>query len=167
MDDNITRIEIEDECAWVFFGPNANYYLERWQLRQQGKYVTFNVAAFFGGLFWFAYRRMYLVLFFIFVALILETLVEQALIGEQQSTRATVLANLVFASLYGAFGNSLYLWDAERKMRKIVRLGLPREELLARLRRAGGASWWFVPVVLVLAAVFVGLYVWAEQQAGQ
>ncbi len=162
MNDTAAR-QIEDEHAWVFFGPNSEYYLERWQLRQQGKYVTFNISAFFAGLFWFAYRRMYAVLFFILVALVLEAAAEEALIGEERNATATVLANILFTSLYGAFGNSLYLWDAERKMRKLVRLGLPKDELLVRLRRAGGTSWAFLGVILAVGGALWALFTWAQQ----
>lgn len=50
MNQPSTQVEIEDEYAWNFFGPNAEYYLERWRLRQQGKLVTFSTPAFFLGL---------------------------------------------------------------------------------------------------------------------
>ncbi len=163
MPDSHLPLKIENEYAWTFFGSNAEYYFERWQQWQQGKYVTFNVSAFFAGLCWFAYRRMYFVLFLVFVAVLAEVVAEEALLGPQRSAGATALVTFAFSSLYGIFGNSLYLWDAERKMRRLVRLGLPREDLLPRLRRAGGTSWLFVPVILVVGGLFAGLYWWALQ----
>ncbi|MDU0372763.1 DUF2628 domain-containing protein [Hymenobacter endophyticus] len=60
MNSTSTPQEIEEEYVWNFFGRNAEYYLQTWRLRQKGKYITFNAAAFFLGLFWFLYRRMYL-----------------------------------------------------------------------------------------------------------
>ncbi|GAB2786032.1 hypothetical protein HNQ93_004313 [Hymenobacter luteus] len=155
-----TQVEIEDEYAWTFFGSNAEYYLKYWRLRQQGNSISFNASAFFGGLFWFAYRRMYLILFLIVVVAMLEGMLEDVVFRLPPSTGRTLLANLVFCSLYGFLGNSLYLWYAERRMRKILHLGLPKEELLRRLRRAGGTSWSLLLVLLGVAALSIGAYYW-------
>jgi Protein of unknown function (DUF2628) len=163
MENTATNSTIEDEHAWAFFGKNSEYYLQRWQQRRQGSYVTFNTAAFLGGFGWFAYRRMYLVLFCLITLLIVEGMLEEAILGQQRGTGAVLLANLICASLYGTFGNALYLWDAERKMKKLIRLSLPKDELLERLRRAGGTSWWFLPITVLIVAAFGGLYWWATQ----
>ncbi|RSK43552.1 DUF2628 domain-containing protein [Hymenobacter perfusus] len=165
MSSTFTPQEIEEEYVWNFFGRNAEYYLQTWRLRQQGKYITFNAAAFFLGLFWFLYRRMYLVSVLIVALLTLEAEIEKQVTGVQRGIGATVLISLVNASLLGFFANSLYLWHAERKMRKLLALGLPREELLARLRRAGGNSWWAILVVLLFALLVVWANLWLSQHA--
>jgi hypothetical protein len=164
MTDRSIPIEIEDEHAWVFFGKNAEYYIGLWQLRQQGKYLHFSIAAFFAGLFWLAYRRMYLVLFLLVVVLLVEVSVEQAVLGEDVGQGTTILINLIHASLLGLFGNAIYLWDAERKIRKVLRQQLPKEETLVRLRQAGGISWWFLPVSLLLVGAYVWLLKWLSEQ---
>ncbi|QNH63696.1 DUF2628 domain-containing protein [Hymenobacter sediminicola] len=158
-------LKIEDEYAWTFFGRSREYYLELWQLRQQGKYVHFNIAAFFFGVFWFAYRRMYFVLFLLVAVLLAEAMLEQALLGEARGQGRTILVGLVQASVLGAFGNTLYLWDAERKMRKILRRAIPKDDILALLRRAGGTSWWFVPVVLAIGGLYGWLLQWVAWQS--
>ncbi|UYZ63744.1 DUF2628 domain-containing protein [Hymenobacter weizhouensis] len=162
MSETSTRVPIEDEYVWTFFGPQAEYYLERWRLRQQGRRLTFNLAAFLAGLFWFAYRRMYLVFFCLLGFLLVESMAEEAVFGEP-STASTIAANLLFGSLYGFLGNNLYLWHAERKIRRLLALGLPKDELLVRLRRAGGTSWVPVLVMLALLVLFIGLYFWLGQ----
>lgn len=166
MADNIASTAIEDEYAWVFFGRSSEYYLELWKLRQQGKHFHFSIAAFFLGFFWLAYRRMYLVLFLCVLVLFGESLIEQATIGEklEQSQGLTIALGFIHASLFGIFGNAFYLWDAERKMRKVLRQQLPKEETLIRLRKAGGTSWWFLPVFLLLAGAYVWLLKWLSEQ---
>lgn len=163
MSETSTRASIEEEYVWTFFGPQAEYYLERWRQRQQGQHLTFNVAAFFAGLFWFAYRRMYLLFFGLLGFIIAESMVEESLFGEP-STATTLLVNLACSSFYGCLGNAIYLWHAERKIRQLIAQDLPREELLVRLRRAGGTSWTPILVLLGVVALLVGLYFWLGQQ---
>lgn len=163
MENTAAPDSIEEEYAWAFFGRNSEYYLQRWQQRQQGSYIMFNPFAFLFGWGWFAYRRMYRVLFCLIALLMMESVLEEAILGQQRGTGAVLLTNVLCASLYGAFGNALYLWDAEHKMRKLIRLGLPKDELLERLRRAGGTSWWFLPVSLLVTAAGGGLYWWVLQ----
>lgn len=103
---------------------------------------------------------MYLIIIVIMAVLTLEVLLEEEVIGFRRGANATLLANLINASLFGLFGNSLYLWHAERKMRKLMALNLPREELLVRLRRAGGTSWTALLVLLGGVALSVGAYYW-------
>ena len=162
MDNTTTAPEIEDEYAWVFFGRSAEYYLGLWQLRQRGKYIHFNVAAFFFGFTWLAYRRMYRPLVLVFLLAYAEASIEVVLLGEERGQATTIVVGLIQASLLGLFGNALYLWDAERKIRKILRKNLPKDETLTRLRRAGGTSLWFLAVLLLLA----GLVVWLAKSMG-
>lgn len=166
MTNSIAPTTIEDEHAWVFFGKQSEYYLELWKLRQQGNYIHFNVAAFFLGFFWLGYRRMYLVLLLGVLALFGETLIEQSILGEEleQNQGLTIGLALIHASLFGVFGNAVYLWDAERKMRKVLRQQLPKEETLVRLRKAGGTSWWFLLVFLLIAGAYVWLLKWLSEQ---
>ena len=102
-------------------------------------------------------------MFCLIALLMMESVLEEAILSQQRGTGAVLLTNVLCASLYGAFGNALYLWDAERKMRKLIRLGLPKEELLERLRRPGGTSWWFLPVSLLVMAAGGGLYWWVSR----
>ncbi|MBO0358131.1 DUF2628 domain-containing protein [Hymenobacter sp. BT186] len=157
-------IEIEDEHAWVFFGKNAEYYIQLWQLRRQGKILNFNISAFFAGVFWLAYRRMYFVLFLLLVVLFVEVSIEQAVLGDDRGQGTTIVINLIHASLLGLFGNAIYLWDAERKIGKVLRQQLPKEETLVRLRQAGSVSWWFLPVSISLVGAYVWLLKWLSEQ---
>jgi hypothetical protein len=166
MATNSASTPIEDEYAWVFFGRSSEYYLQLWKLRQQGKYIHFSAAAFFLGFFWLAYRRMYFVIFLCLLALVGESLIEQSVLGEkpEQSQGLNIALGFIHASLLGIFGNAFYLWDAERKMRKVLRQQLPKDETITRLRKAGGTSWWFLPVFLLLAGAYLWLLKWLSQQ---
>lgn len=48
----------EKERRTAFVGPKSDYYLKRWENRE-GRFVSWNWAAFFGGDIWLAYRKMY------------------------------------------------------------------------------------------------------------
>lgn len=98
---------------------------------------------------------MYLILALLLIVLALEGVLEERVFGFKRGTGAVVVANLLTASIFGFFGNSLYLWHAERKMRKLLALGLPHQELLVRLRRAGGTSWWVLLILISLVTVAV------------
>ena len=109
---------------------------------------------------------MYLVILLGILALFGETLIEQSILGEklEQNQGLTIALAFIHASLFGVFGNAIYLWDAERKMGKVLRQQLPKEETLVCLRRAGGTSWWFLLVFLLIAGAYVWLLKWLSEQ---
>jgi Protein of unknown function (DUF2628) len=157
-------MEINEEYLVAFFGKNTDYYLHKWREWQQGRRISFNLAAFFAGLFWFVYRRMYRVAGLILLLVIVEAQVEQWLLpASLESQGRAVAASVVLATIFSAFGNWIYLSYARRKITRILRRETSEEAILRQLRRQGGTSWTLILVCLALGA---GL-VWLVQQYPQ
>lgn len=153
-------MEISDEHLRAFFGKSADYYRHKWHEWQQGRRISFSVAAFFAGLFWFIYRRMYGLAALIFGLLVVEAELEQWLLPllspayAQESQGRAVVVGLTLGTVLSATGNWLYLRHARRKITRILRTETSEEAVLRQLRRQGGTSWTFF---LVAGALTAGL----------
>ncbi len=149
-----------DESLRAFFGPQARYYLDVAQDFRDGVHFRYNVAAFFLGLFWMLYRKLYAVFTITALLVVLEQRLEEWLLPTLAANPAwNTVNNLVAASLLGMLGNRLYLRQALTKIAEVTALNLTEEATLAELRRRGGTSW-VGPLVLlmfVLAALYAGL----------
>lgn len=163
-------MEIDEKYLIAFFGKNADYYLHKWREWEQGRRISFNAAAFFAGLLWFIYRRMYWVVGLILLLILVENEVEQQLVqrfafplAPENQTR-TVVFNLLLATCFSAFGNCIYLSYTRRKIQRVLQRETSEEAILRQLRRRGGVSWTAILVCLVL---FVGLLWIAVQYAPQ
>jgi hypothetical protein len=142
----------EDEETWrAAVGKNADLYLQRWRtMEAKGSALSWNWPACLVNLFWFGYRKMWLPMVGVIVAMVLFALVGGAA-GDSGGTLAFLLSiALSFAT--GAFGNLLY----RKQTGKLVAdtSALPRAAQLDALRSRGGVS---VPALAILLAVFGGL----------
>ena len=134
---DLTREDIE-----MFCGPNAGVYAHKWI----GEGVRgWNWSAFFAGIFWMLYRRMYLETV-IWVAVILSWGALDSLF----SPGLVVLSNIASVFMFPVVAAYLYHARARRKIRA-ARLSVSVEE---QLRLSGGVS---VPAVWIGVVVFVPL----------
>ncbi|MCY7352557.1 MAG: DUF2628 domain-containing protein [Cytophagaceae bacterium] len=147
-----------DEQLRTFFGTQVGYYLDVTQDLRDGIH-RYNMWAFFLGILWILYRKMYAVFFITVLLIILEQQVEDWLFPAlaNNSTWNTVF-NLGVASTIGFLGNRLYIRHALGKIEAVRALNLDEEQTQAELRRQGGTSWagpliflGFLAVVLYLA----------------
>jgi hypothetical protein len=136
----------DQERLEAAIGPNAAYYLARWQAMDASrKQTSWNWAACLASLFWFAYRKMWapaVILGLLFVALNLLSLVSNGLMI------AGGVLSILAVTATGALGTSFYRQHVRRLVRETGAMG--REPALARLRATGGVS---KPAVVVLAAI--------------
>lgn len=142
----------------AYIGKAAPYYLQQLQRLKEGQLPAFHWPAFFLGFLWMVYRRMYVVGLAIFLLILLEGSLEEGLfilLGASANSAEWLsrLSGLVINLLVGTYASRIYLWDARRQMRHILRNGPQHvEELrLDRLRAQGGTSW--QAVFLVIGAV--------------
>ena len=144
-----------------FFGPQADYYTDVAEDLDAGK-MRFNEGAFFLGMFWMAYRKMYVNAAITFGIIIGEGLLEDWLIPELSQTKAYILiSNLVIASVLGAIGNRLYVNFARQRVADMAPAASDLDsETITQLRRAGGTSWTGPLILLLLFVVTVGLTFW-------
>ena len=153
-----TAEPIDEERLRAAVGPNAEYYLPRWQqMRANGGRFSWNWAACLANIYWFAWRRMWLpfgvlVGIFLFIGLIGET--------DPSLGQATFLASIGVTFLTGAFGNHLYRRHCERLVASTA--GIDREKALESLRRDGGTSKVALYVTIGTTLLLVALAVAGE-----
>ncbi|MBO0952407.1 DUF2628 domain-containing protein [Fibrella forsythiae] len=140
-----------------FFGPQADYYTGVAEDLDEGK-TRFNEGAFFFGMFWMAYRKMYANAAITFTFIMTESVLEDWLIPEVSKTFVySLVSNILIASVIGFAGNRLYINFARKRVAAIApNVDVPTDsEVIARLRKQGGVSWRGPLVVLVAFLVLV------------
>ncbi|OON66943.1 DUF2628 domain-containing protein [Hymenobacter sp. CRA2] len=156
-------MDINEEYLAAFFGRNADYYLGKWRAWQGGQRISFNGGAFFAGIFWVLYRRMYWVAGLIMLCLVAEAEAEEWLLHRfsfplaPESQSRTIVVNVLSATILSACANWMYLAYARRKITKVLRTETSEEAILRKLRRQGGTSWTFFIVAAVLVVGIMGL----------
>ncbi|MBL0683611.1 DUF2628 domain-containing protein [Aquimarina mytili] len=143
----------------IFFGDNDDYYLDVIQSYDRGRKLRFNPYAFFLGIFWLLYRKMYLTFTFIVVLIFLqafieETLYENYLISYQTYNSLDIISRLVWASVLGLFGNKFYQLEVDRKISRVLNENLSEQETKTKLGKVGGTT--LIPhLILVLIIGFL------------
>lgn len=121
-----------------FVGSKREFYLRHWE--KEDHFFSWNWAAFWLGLFWLAYRKMYwaCALLVGVVVLALGTALQLKIPIEtvQQWQSYFVIS---FSMTLGLFGNRLYLLHAKHKIRKITEQHAP-EDALREIEKQGGGS---------------------------
>ncbi len=139
-----------------FFGPQADYYTSVADDLDEGK-TRFNEGAFFFGMFWMAYRKMYGHAAITFALIMAESMLEDRLIPQLSKTFAySLISNLLIASVIGFIGNRLYIDFARKRVDKLTghtrSYTIPDQDVIVQLRQQGGVSW-VGPFVLLLLFV--------------
>jgi hypothetical protein len=143
-----------------FFGPQADYYVRATEELQEGK-VQFNGAAFFAGILWMGYRKMYLQAFITAAIILSESVAEHYLFpGRSQTDNSSAIVALLMNAIIGFISNQMYVNFATRQVSRILTQhpDAPEPQLLDAISRRGGVAWYGPFVVLlttVVAAVLV------------
>ena len=104
-------------------GEKQDKYIEKWTADSFWKRI--NWAAFFFGLFWMGYRRMYKeVLIFMLILFAASSF----------SVIFSITIPNVFCIIFGLIGNQLYLNSIERKIKKIESSTTGRQEKLEKIK---------------------------------
>ncbi len=134
----------------AFVGKNSDYYLRRWAaIERTGNIFSFNWAAFFFGVFWMAYRKMYLYAFLYASFLIVESGVE---IYFDVSDRVGHILTVVFGVVAGGYCNELYRRWADKALAEVG--GLAEGAAVAELHKRGGVS---LAATLIAIVLLLGL----------
>lgn len=160
----IDSSSVEDqELYMAYFGNDADYYLERLIKVQNGKRFIFNAYAFFLGIFWFAYRKMFLVVGIFLALLALELILVEIFFPYSDTTAYDRLMNIVYATVMGGFANYWYMIAAEKKIEKAKSLFSNQEDRIEYLKQNGGTNIGYAfAVVGILIALIVFLVFVAE-----
>lgn len=140
----------------------ASYYISKWIDIEEGQHFSFNIAPFFLGIFWMLYRKMYRMHFIFIGIIILEGLLEVALIAflewYQYENLISNIGNLTFSIVLGFIGNWLYYRHTSRKISELKRSHHNEAELYAALEKTGGTS--YMPIfvaILVYGSIILGV----------
>jgi hypothetical protein len=165
----------DDEKIASFVLRNTGYYQDKWEAicETPGSIVSFNLAAGLGQLFWLAYRKLYVPLFWTIVVSVAYVSLwlyvdDRQLLSAGWSDALSWFVCLLFFAAFGLLGNYLY-W---RKFRKVERQAAARHSDRASqlhfIQAKGGTSPTAASVVVVvlLLPVVWALY-WGVYQASR
>lgn len=150
---------VTDLHIQTFVGDNYEYYRAKWQKSADNNNnpMSWNWAAFFLGVVWLVYRKMYNYAL-IFVGLIaLDMLIET--FYPLPDFMGNVV-NIVIALAFGFYGNALYQMHVNQKTGEIVSMS-PPDQVEPELKAQGGvnnpAAWGLglCLILLVMMAVWV------------
>ena len=109
----------EEGALRAYVGRNADYYLDRWKASEVRKFrLSWNWAAFLGGLLWMVYRKMctFAAIYFA-VAMALSVLIERLHV----SLTFKAVCNLAVVVFVGLNANEWYRQHVQRRVEAIVR----------------------------------------------
>jgi len=147
-----------EENYKLFFADKEDYYLDVLKSFNKGRRVRFSPYAFFLGIFWLFYRKMYLTVFTLFLigiaeGLFTDLLYENYLISDQTYEGLDIISRILWAAVLGFFGNKFYILEANRKISRVLDKNLSEEETIAKLSKVGGTT--LIPHLIIV--VLVGL----------
>ena len=138
-----------DELLKTFVGEKFAYYQQKWQ-HTPGQFKGFNIAAFFLGVFWLIYRKMYLYVAVFLGLILLDFAIE---IYYPLPELISKSLNWAIATVFGVLGNYLYKLHTTKKVKSITESVIP-EQLQAELAKQGGTN---LSGALIALAMLVGL----------
>ena len=147
---------VEDEATAVFVGKNYQYYQKKWATAAVKKSpLSWNWAAFFLGIIWMVYRKMYSLAAIVFAILVLDVVIETYFPLPESLGRAVTWA---VAALFGWFGNIWYKSHVDKKV-KAINAAFAPEQVNIELAKQGGvnapAAWTIGIILLILLAAAV------------
>ena len=145
----------------IFTRNNIKKYIERLNISTQSdydylkkhKFISWNWASFFLGVYWMAYRKMWK---FVAIYLVYFVVIDM-LLRDQRGLSSGI--NFVVNLLLGIYGNSLYFSYASKKIDAIKAMGLAKDDEISSLQKSGGTSIGslliFIFIALALAFILV------------
>ncbi len=153
-------IPADPELLRAAVGPNADLYLQRWAaMDAKGSAISWNWPACLASLFWFAYRKMWLPMAGVFVAMLILSMISGS---NPAFAQIAWLFSIGITFVTGAFGNYLYRQHAEKLIADTAPLGRPAQ--LQALAAKGGVSW---PAVVVPIGVVAAIVVLSVATVGE
>jgi hypothetical protein len=126
---------VGEDALRAYLGPNADYYIRQWgRSRQRPFGLSWNWAAFFGGLLWMVYRKMYAYAVIYFVAAMAVGALIEGLHLSMTLKTACELGVVVFVGLKA---NGWYWLHAQRRVDEIVEATGDADRPSALLRSGG------------------------------
>jgi hypothetical protein len=155
----------EGKLTEAYVGSNYSFYKSKWDaMEQKGTSISWNFAAFFLGVFWLGYRKMYktlLVIFFIFLAV---DFLAINVFNYQYSTDQFYdpldldsIIGYVTSIFLAMYGNKMYQKHVERKVSDIKINTAKKEQAEMLVKQKGGRSWLGVLLAITLFVFYVSI----------
>ena len=139
--------QLEQDRALFVGAKYASYYQAQFEkITPKKQYAGFNIAAFFLGLVWLFYRKMYRYGFMAIGLIVVIGMVE-ILLGIESSG-----ANIGLAVAFGMFGNTLYRHHVDQQIAKVRQFG--NSNVNTELENRGGTN---IVAGSILLVIWLGL----------
>ena len=146
--DSVASVNQPEQDRALFVGLNyESYYQAQFEkITPKKQYAGFNIAAFFLGVVWLFYRKMYRYGFMAIGLIVVMGMVE-ILLGIESSG-----ANIGLAVAFGMFGNTLYRHHVDQQIAKTRQLG--SGSVNTELENRGGTN---IVAGSILLVIWLGL----------
>ena len=146
--DSVASVNQPEQDRALFVGAKyASYYQAQFEkITPKKQYAGFNIAAFFLGVVWLFYRKMYSY-GFMAIGLIVAIGIVEILLGIESSG-----ANIGLAVAFGMFGNTLYRHHVDQQIAKTRQLG--SGSVNTELENRGGTN---IVAGSILLVIWLGL----------
>lgn len=154
--DSVASVNQLEQDRALFIGVKyESYYQAQFEkITPKKQYAGFNIAAFFLGVVWLFYRKMYSY-GFMSIGLIVVIGMVEILLGIESSG-----ANIGLAVAFGMFGNTLYKYHVDQQIAKIHQLG--SGSVHTELENRGGTNLIAGSILLVMWLGLVALAISAS-----
>ena len=154
--DSVASVNQPEQDRALFVGLKyESYYQAQFEkITPKKQYAGFNIAAFFLGVVWLFYRKMYSY-GFMAIGLIVVIGIVEILLGIESSG-----ANIGLAVAFGMFGNTLYKHHVDQQIAKIHQLG--SGSVHTELENRGGTNLIAGSILLVIWLGLVALAISAS-----
>lgn len=141
---NINRDDMD-----LFISKNVYYYKENFEkINVTGNKKTWNWAAFFLGINWFLYRKMYIQTAKLLLASIAIGVISAII------PYSSILLGLGLSIVVGMYGNSVYLDHVNSKLDEINRMGYKYKE--SEIIRKGGTNL-AIPIIIAVVQLIIAI----------
>jgi len=144
-----------------YFGRSPDYYIERVKWYFNGKNNSFNIYAFFLGVLWLLFRKMYRPAFFIILIVLLFTIIEEIMYSGGVMDNSTysyiiMISYLILPALIGCFSNRIYIRRSIKIIESSVRIQGDPVKVNESLRKKGGTSL-IAPLIFLIIVLLSNL----------
>ena len=149
---------LKTEYYQAYFGDHWGYYLPIMIDFERGKKFSLNVWAFFCGMLWQLYRRLYMMMLIFITIAIIESIFRKWVIqywsleGETIKLISLIIL-LIYGTIYGYTGNYFLMRKAQEKITHILTTENDEELILEKLKKAGSVN--SQGIILVLSIIFL------------
>ena len=150
---SVNQLE-QDRALFVGLKYESYYQAQFEKITPKKQYAGFNIAAFFLGVVWLFYRKMYSY-GFMSIGLIVVIGMVEIILGIESSG-----ANIGLAVAFGMFGNTLYKYHVDQQIAKIHQLG--SGSVHTELENRGGTNLIAGSILLVMWLGLVALAISAS-----